>query len=652
MTIGISGNVSPGFGRYIQADVFHRMNRKISRPDNITDNIAGCANEDLALAVKDFVAAPDKIGCVNGIIHTQSQASLPEDLRNAKTGIENREIFKSILGMLSTKADNFSSTEKACYQKLCDRLCSEIKKEPGNVSAQASLKQQIKDIDTDDKQFWIGVAPLLNTYGQEIIPDLTAHILNQSVNAWCEYHNVTDREWARANICEIFGSNIRLCFNIIDDEISALTKEANAAAVDGDKSHGPFIRFICMKIFDAVATIPLSLRRQAPVGAGKPNVSEPVSGMESTKSPVNGHQTPGSFGNITFNGGNASATSYGGNTPTTPKDPWSSMAEALLASDKLHNDQRVSLLRDLIATMGERREIAPYIARRYPLLGNLNTISMQDLPGYSTLPKETAFTHAASAGDLREQQVRAPRLPRAHASALESAVGQAFANIPTAPKEVEERTHSDQVKRRISTSSSIGSGMSVMSEPRSPLANFTLDSLSPKQNIYPLASLSSYQKQGADISAIVAENGHAANDDFHLSMASSRSDVTSSGRGSSSDINMTDLALLKRWLGDEAKDETANIDELILRDKGLYTRTLEHFLERAFLAEAGTEELSDKQQAYINESFRKMQLHDDFSKLSRSAQALVEKYSQKRNSRVFTTMPGVRRTLSTQISRP
>ncbi|MFT8211972.1 MAG: hypothetical protein ACMZI0_17880 [Symbiopectobacterium sp.] len=57
------------------------------------------------------------------------------------------------------------------------------------------------------------------------------------------------------------------------------------------------------------------------------------------------------------------------------------------------------------------------------------------------------------------------------------------------------------------------------------------------------------------------------------------------------------------------------------------------------------------QQAYINESFRKMQLHEDFFQLSRSAQALVEKYGLKRGSRVFTTTPGVRRSLSTQMSR-
>ncbi|MBG6247240.1 MULTISPECIES: hypothetical protein [Symbiopectobacterium] len=94
-----------------------------------------------------------------------------------------------------------------------------------------------------------------------------------------------------------------------------------------------------------------------------------------------------------------------------------------------------------------------------------------------------------------------------------------------------------------------------------------------------------------------------------------------------------------------------SINKLILRGDGLYTQTLDHFLERAFLAEAGTEEHSDVQKAYINESFRKMQLHEDFFQLSRSAQALVEKYSEKRNFRVLTTTPGVRRTLSSQISR-
>ncbi|MBG6247238.1 MULTISPECIES: hypothetical protein [Symbiopectobacterium] len=144
MTIGASGNVSPGFGRYIQADIYNRMNRDLPKTETITDNMVGCTNEGLSLAVKNFIQAPDKVGCVYGLIHTQSQSALLETLRNANTTIEDRELFKSVLGMLSTKENNFTSSEKARYQKLCDRFCSEIKKEDQEFNTDISLKKHLK----------------------------------------------------------------------------------------------------------------------------------------------------------------------------------------------------------------------------------------------------------------------------------------------------------------------------------------------------------------------------------------------------------------------------------------------------------------------------------------------------------------------------
>ncbi|MFT8211971.1 MAG: hypothetical protein ACMZI0_17875 [Symbiopectobacterium sp.] len=478
------------------------MNRELSQPENITDNIAGCANEDVALAVKDFIKAPDKVGCVYGFIHTQSQASLPEELRDAKTTVESREIFKSILGMLSTKAENFSSTEKVCYQKLCDHLSSEIKNEQNETDTKISLKKQIKNISNDDKQFWVEVSPLLQTYGKEILEDLTAHMLNQSINAWCEYHNVTDRDEARENIEQIFDTTIRMCFNIIDDEVMGIAKEAKSAIQDREEIHGAFMRFGCMKVFDAVASIPLALRRQAPIGAGKPSTSEKAAGTADAESNINGHQTPkmsSSPGNITVYGGNATATSYGGNTPTTPPDPWSSMTEKLLASDKLNKDQCFLFLKDLIATMGERREASPSFFSRYPLLSRLNGISSQDLPAYSTLPNGHGATHSSSDSQLDAQRVPNMVLPAAYSSSLNAAVAQAFSqetgNVePSAPTVERDFVPDSQVKRRPSTSSSIGSGISTMSPPRSPLENFNIGTLSRKQNINPLASLGTYRR--------------------------------------------------------------------------------------------------------------------------------------------------------------
>ncbi|MCW2474850.1 hypothetical protein [Candidatus Symbiopectobacterium sp. NZEC151] len=636
MTIGASGNVSPGFGRYIQADVYHRMNRELPQIETVTDNVVGCANDGVSLAVKNFIHAPDKVGCVYGLIHTQSQAALPEALRNANTTVECRELFKSVLGLLSTKEANFTSTEKACYQKLCDRFCSEIIKEPEEFNANISLNKHVKNVTKDDKQFWVAAAPLLETYSKDILEDLTAHMLNQSINAWCEYHNVTDREWARSNIEQIFSGNIRMCFNVIDDEVMGITKEAKAANQDHADIHGAIIRFGYMKIFDAVASIPLALQRQTPTGAAKPSTSEKAVGTSDATDNVNGHHLPtaptasSSPGNITVYGSNATATSYGGNTPTTPPDPWSSITEKLLASDKIDKDQRFVLLKDLIASMGERRETPSDFINRYPLLSRLNGISTQDLPVYSTLPNGKITTMAESFS-MGTDSVK-----------------------PTAPEVEHGREPRVQVQRLPSSSSSVGSAISTMSPPRSPLDNFQIGTLSPKHNINPLASLAAHPTAEAYPSAVVAEKGPAANDDFSVTEATGHSEVASSAGGGSSGINKDDLALLKRWLGEEVpenENEMASIDKLILREDGVYTQTLEHFLERAFLADVGTEERSDMQQVYINEAFRKMQLHEDFFQLSRNAQKLVEKYSEKRNSRVLTTMPGVRRTLSSQTSR-
>lgn len=630
MTIETSGNVSPGFGRYIQADVYHRMNRDLPKTETVTDNMVGCANEGVSLAVKNFIQAPDKVGCVYGLIHTQSQAALPEEIRNANTTVECREIFKSVLGMLATKADNFTSTESGCYQKLCDRFVSEVKKEPEEFNANISLKKNVKNTAKDDKQFWIEAAPLLETYSKDILEDLTAHMLNQSINAWCEYHNVTDREWARSNIEQIFDTNIRMCFNVLDDEIRGVTKESKSAVQDKAAIHGAFIRFGYMKMFDAIASIPLSLRRQTPSGVTKPSTTEQAVGTSDSTGNVNGNHSPQSSsspGNITVYGSKATVTSYGGNTPTTPPDPWSSMTEKLLASDKINTDQRFLLLKDLIATMGEQRETLSNLFNRYPLLSRLNGVSTQDLPEYSMLSNGNRTALAAA--------------PSPETNNVE----------PTAPEVERVQTPRVQVKRPLSTTGSIGSDISSMSSPQSPLGdNFTINTLSATKNINPLASLETFRTVGADLSGVVVDKGPAAND----AEETGRSEAASSAGNSSSGINKEDLALLKRWLGeDDQVDENdrESINKLILREEGLYTQTIEHFLERAFLADAGTEERSDKQQTYINESFRKMQLHEDFFLLSRDAQVLVEKYGEKRNFRVLTTTPGVRRSLSSQTSR-
>ncbi|WP_210769473.1 hypothetical protein [Candidatus Symbiopectobacterium sp. 'North America'] len=83
----------------------------------------------------------------------------------------------------------------------------------------------------------------------------------------------------------------------------------------------------------------------------------------------------------------------------------------------------------------------------------------------------------------------------------------------------------------------------------------------------------------------------AANDDSSAIEEASHSGAASSVGSSSSAINSEDLALLKRWLGNEVQEnekEKESINKLILREDGLYTQTLdqEHFSRKLALKNA------------------------------------------------------------------
>ncbi|WP_196905735.1 hypothetical protein [Candidatus Symbiopectobacterium sp. 'North America'] len=135
------------------------------------------------------------------------------------------------------------------------------------------------------------------------------------------------------------------------------------------------------------------------------------------------------------------------------------------------------MLKDLIAAMGERRETPANFFNRYPLLSRLNGVSMQDLSSHSTLPNGNSAT------------VTEPLF-------IDTDSAQ-----PTAPVAEPQQEARVQVKRRASASSSVSSDVSSMSPARSPLDNFQISSLSPRQNVNPLASLEAYRTVGTDLSA-------------------------------------------------------------------------------------------------------------------------------------------------------
>lgn len=675
--VGQVGCHAPQGQSIIQVMVSDRMDVNSKGYNNFVSSLESCKNENVSCVIDEFMKDPIHSQKTKDFLNLVSTACCPKDIQDGISSSvhpsNSKRLFTSLLGFLTTNKERFSSEDLMLYNKLNDRLLGgedEVKSESTSSMLSTPFKKEAKassdgdktkfDLEREhDKLLWEPVMPLFEKYGRDISKNLTTLMLNTCVDAWCQAKGIDDREQVMSRLNDVFNGDVIHCLRQIDfltDRMMGVVKNSSSA------SAGSSLRDFFEFFMDAIKSLPVAMRGKLEPSIDKPTVPDKdnvLSDKDDTLPEPNIISRSGSHGSNINYGGNAYATinERSGTSSASPiiADPWSAVAEKLLAADNLTSDQRYSLLKVLIDAMGSPREKASSSPPYSPVLNHLHSIGNQAPPSSFTSLNDNKFTYPTLPVDRDKQRLPNSELYTGGSLRSNTSLMQASMSEDSVMMGEDEQKRSDPVNRQFSTRRSVGDDMSTMSPPQSPLNNFNIGNLSPKQYISPLASLALYRQPGADLSAVVAENGLAANEGFRRVGAASRSDSTSSVESNSSGINTADLSLLKHWLKDEVKeneDETTNIDKLILREEGLYTQTMEHFLKRAFLAEPGSEEYSDMQQAYINESFRKMKSHEDFLQLSRSAQALVDKYEQKRSSKVFTTTPGVRRSLSTQMSRP
>lgn len=635
---------------YIHGVISDKINVDNSSYRKLVNSLSSCTNENVDCVTNRFMKYPSHSVASRDFMELFSLANRCEKTCNIDAANANEHSFLQAMSFLNSCKNRFSPADLAVYNKSIDQLHNRLSTAGGKKKSLSEINEKL------DSSLWQNTASLFAKYGSDISKNLTAFMLNQSVDAWCKYHRISDREQALKNIDKVFNDDIAYISTVID---YCTERFVNYSKFVSSDFSGTNLRQSFDSLMSAIRTIPSALKGM------KKDVAVPLSVSENSNIPdIVGNQspepmTPNSPTHVTFHGGNAYATindrpasSVG--SPIT-SEPWSAVTEKLLASDKLTSEQRNLLLEKLIISMGGRHDIASHSPHCSPLLSGLNGISNQELPTSPPPFHDHKFTHVTLAADRDDQRLPDSGLSNDVTLPPNATVMQSLTKKADASQTGEsQQIRADQVIRQLSTDRSVGSDMSPLSSPRSSLNNFSIGTLSPKLNINPLGSLAAYHQPGADLSVVASRNGRVANDDFHMAEASSRSDSVISVEGAASGINTTDLVLLKRVLRNEVKgdeNEIAKIDTLILREEGPYIQTLDYLLYTAFLAEPGTQQYSDMQQAYINRAFSGLQLSEDFSKLSLGAQMLVEKYSEKRNFRVLTTTPGVRRSLSSQVSR-
>lgn len=655
---GIEGQGLHNLGS-IHSIVSDKINIDNSSYKTLVANLNNCTNENVERVTNDFMKDPAHSVASMDFMGLVSLANRCEKTRNASIVNNNNELFLQAMSFLNSFKESFSPDDLNLYNKLSTLLNGKVI-EWGNKN-----KDPIELDHKYDKNLWGDASPLFVKYGNDISKNITAFMLNQCIDAWCSKHEINDREQALKGLNKVFNYDITHILSHIDYLTDQLVKHAKPS------SSPILLRHSFMSLMSAIRVIPVALKDMKADIKNLSSVPEKINVPDVVGNKLPEPMTlnsPGSPNHITVTGGNVyvpiSDRSASSVASPTISDPWSAVTDKLLASDKITTEKRNELLKELIVSMGGRREIIPYSPHCCQLLNRLDGISNQEIPSLPTSFNDEKFTHITSLvnRDVRRQPNQVSSTDRA--LQLNTAVMQASTKDDSFPIGKNKQIRSDQVNRQFSTHHSIESDMSTMPPPQLPLNNVNIGTLSSKQNINPLASLASYRQPGADLSVADAENRHAVNDGFRMAEAVSSSDLSSSVKSNLPGINSSDLALLKHWLKDEVKEnenETAKIDKLVLHGDGLYTQTMEYFLERAFLLAPGSESYSDMQQNYINAAFLKVssskkdsskQSPTDLSKLSSSAHALVNKYVQKRSKRVFTTISGLRRSLSPQMSCP
>lgn len=325
--------------KQIQADITSRLERCISPANGILGQIRHCSNDNVIMSQQQFVANPDNPTVVENFLGEQTRRLLPAEIRDTGGNDYDAQLLKSLLGMLKVKEDCFTENDKKIYEKVCKRLAS-------TKPSDGEIKTKMKN----DDNLWQPLMPLIEKYGVEISEDLMAHMIDQSVNAWCHYHKNATREWAINNLDKVFSTQVRVCFHMLDFHNKKL---ANAST---ELSNGTLLRHRMMEVMSVIGTIPLTLIRRENTQTNHQSTAPEVKEGERPTPDVT--DSPGSPTTATppntFNIYGSKAVANGGQCCCREKSAvnndalWCTLVDKLLACDKLNDKQLFALMKALI----------------------------------------------------------------------------------------------------------------------------------------------------------------------------------------------------------------------------------------------------------------------------------------------------------------
>lgn len=266
------------YSKQIQEDISTRLSEKITPPESLIAQLERCANDAATLAQRDFLSHHERKLAVNDYLDQQMQRYLPPELAEYQCSSQSARMLKNLIGMLNVKAESFTAEEKKIYQQVCEDFKS-IKHADGEVDFNTLCKY--------DSKVWVKLVPLVKTYGSEIMKDLMANMIDQSINIWCRSHPGTTPEWARSNLDKVFNPHVRSCFYMFDRENTVLS-ELSA------EHPGTMLRHAMYANYDFIAAVPTTLMDME--NPQKENTPEPAtSAREGAGHPTaNPSESPGS----------------------------------------------------------------------------------------------------------------------------------------------------------------------------------------------------------------------------------------------------------------------------------------------------------------------------------------------------------------------
>ena len=307
--------------------------------NNLTSCMMAVQNSHLTFARQNYVSNPDSISSASKFIDTLAQSSLSEKLDNLDA-YENGKLFKNTIGMLALQKDSFAETEK----RKINNLTKFISQHPEKVN---------------DQKTWNKLIPFLQQYGKSVVEKLSANIVDSSIDAWCHHHPDCSREQAMNDLGKVFKPDIRACFNLLDEIVEDIARLS--------KNNGTGMLQDMRRLNAALSAIPATLNTHkaskaepplaqmpshlGPQGNNNLQANDPSKGFPFGPVNIINNNNPNFSQNETTDIHQRS----GLNTPDSKSaDRYVGLAELILNSDNLNQDQTFLLMKDLIASLPSR----------------------------------------------------------------------------------------------------------------------------------------------------------------------------------------------------------------------------------------------------------------------------------------------------------